>query len=415
MKTKYSREPIDYRLLLLVSLKRIRFVLYGICIGAILFGGLYYLVRTVMNSDKEYTALAEVYLEYSDDVEIENIYINQQTWATLIYSDSIMDHAKEQLSKNYSDDFIKEHVSATLRTSNIIVTITAVSEDEQEAVELANTFAKATMQFAPTMKEIDNSLIFTTAKKGEILGFEDRTWAMCLLGAIVGGIVVILALGFYFAVDESVYIPGVIEARYGFPALGIITDKMRKLNFESGDSYLGNMSKKNAVKTEFYRQWLQVNYKKITEGRKRIAIVGTSLHDNYDYVMNLVNLQVKELREKEIYQIDRMKIKKEDAFFSASDYELTFLGSVNDDPIVAEKAATYDGVIVLIKASDHNGKLIERGLDLLRIQGADVIGGILYETDAWLIRKYVFSPLSSSTKQLKEVIYNERNSSDFSA
>ena len=53
--------------------------------------------------------------------------------------------------------------------------------------------------------------------------------------------------------------------------------------------------------------------------------------------------------------------------------------------------------------------MIERALDLLRLQEANVVGAILYDVNSSLIKSYVFSSFSSSTKKLKENIYNSRN------
>ena len=53
--------------------------------------------------------------------------------------------------------------------------------------------------------------------------------------------------------------------------------------------------------------------------------------------------------------------------------------------------------------------MIERALDLLRLQEANVVGAILYDVNSSLIKSYVFSFFSSSTKKLKENIYNTRN------
>ena len=415
MKTAYSKEPLDFRLMVLISLRRVRWVIYGICIGAIIFGGAYYLVRNVMNEADVYSVSSDVYVEYSDAIEANESYINMQTWASLVHNDIVDGYASEYLSKSYLPETLENMVSATLLSSTQIVTVSAESTDPREAEELANAYAKAIEKFAPEMKEVDSARIIKTAKNAKVVGFEDRTWAMVCTGAVVGFVISVLGVMFYFAIDDSVHVPGVIESRYGIPAVGITTDNMRKLNMEAGDSYLGNMSKRTRKKTEFYRQWLQINYVKLTSGKKRVAVVGTSLGENTEYVSNLLNLQLKDLREKEIYDIDRSLIKKQDAFFSADDYELAMLESVNQNPEVAAKAAKYDAVIVLIKASDHNGKLIERALDILRIQEANVVGAILYDTNASLIKQYVFSPFCSSTKKLKEDIYNARNASDIVA
>lgn len=412
MKTVYSKEPVDFRLLILVSLKRFRFVFYGICIGAIVFAGAYYFARNVLDRTITYEASSEVYLEYLDEAEVGNYYINKQTWESMVYNDIITEYAIEEIGVEYNLDYLKQNLTATLLSDARVVTITMISENPEEAVYVANGYARAIQRFAPEMKEINSARIFATAKSAEETGYDDRTWAMALAGAIIGGVLTILGVAFYFAIDDSIYVPGVIETRYGIPALGITTDSMRKLDYKRGESYMGDMSERKTRKTEFYRQWLQVNYMTVTKGMKRVAVVGTSLGDNTDFVMNLLNSQLKNLRESETRRIDEGVISKDEAFFTSEDYELEYIGSVNEKAVVAAQALDYDGVIILIKAGDHNGKLVERALDILRTQKANVVGAILYDTNAALIKNYVFPPLCSSTKKLKEDIYNAINSSD---
>lgn len=412
MKVPYSKEPIDFRLMILVCIRRFRFVFYGLCIGAILFGGVYYLCRNVINSEKEYESTAEVYLVYIDEVELANIYINQQTWESMIYYDKIGEYAAEELGKIHDPEFVSEHITATLKTDVRILSVIATSNSEKEAQILANAYANAVVKFAPEFKEIESAVVIQRANKTEIVGYEDRTWAMTLTGAIIGLIVSALGNVLYFTLDDSIHVPGIIEVRYGIPAMGITTDRMRKMDLESGEGYLGNSPKDKRRRTEFYRVWLKVNYQKLTKGYKKVAVVGTSLNNDTEYVSNLLYFQLKELKEMEIHAVDRGEISEEERTFSSEDYALKMIGSVNSDPNVAAEAAQSEAVIVLVKASDHNGKMVERALDLLRTQGANVVGIILYDTNASLIRHYVFSPLCSSTKKLKEDIYNAVNTSD---
>ncbi|MCQ2543081.1 MAG: hypothetical protein MJ126_02870 [Lachnospiraceae bacterium] len=412
MKVPYSKEPIDIRLMMLVCLRRFRFVLYGICIGAIIFGGVYYLFRNVINTEKEYEATAEVYLEYIEEVELANIYINQQTWESMIFYDKIGEYAAEELGRTHDPEFAAKHITATLKTDVRILSVIATADSEKEAQILANAYANAAVKFAPFFKEIDRAVVIQKANKAKVVGYDDRTWAMTFTGAIIGCIVSILLLLLYFVLDDSIHVPGTIEIRYGIPAMGITTDRMRKMDLESGEGYLGNLPKERRRRTEFYRVWLKVNYVKLTKGFKKVAVVGTSLNNDTDYVANLMYFQLKELKDKEIRALDHEEITEEERFYTAEDYSLKFLGSVNNNPEAAAEAAENDAVIVLVKASDHNGKLIERALDLLRTQEANVVGMILYDTNASLIRNYVFSPLCSSTKKLKEDIYDAVNTSN---
>ena len=407
MKVPYSKEPVDFRLMVLVSIRRIRFIIYGICLGALIFGGGYYAARNIFSGRPEYKAEAKVYLQYIDNVEIENIYINKQTWEDLVYNDIIAEYAAEEIGRSLELEEVKEKVSATLLTDTRIVVVSAQSTSQAEAKLLANKYAAAICRFAPELKEIEDARILSSASHADKVGFEDRTWAMSASGAIFGGIVSAIAVFLYFIWDTSIYIPSTTELRYGIPTLGLTTDQMRKFSIKKDEAY--EDKPKANKKTEFYRLWLQVNFLKITKGLKKIAIVDTSLTDDSHYVINLIHSILKEQRNNEIADIESGKIKKEDAYFSSPEYEIVAPGSVNNDPTIAATAAKCDATIVLIKSGDHNGKMIERALDLLRLQEANVVGAILYDVNSSLIKSYVFSSFSSSTKKLKENIYNSRN------
>ncbi|SDJ19153.1 Capsular polysaccharide biosynthesis protein [Lachnospiraceae bacterium G41] len=408
MKVPYSKEPVDFRLMVLVSIRRIRFIIYGICLGALIFGGGYYAARNIFSGRPEYRAEAKVYLQYIDNVEIENIYINKQTWEDLVYNDIIAEYAADEIGRSLEIEEVKEKVSATLLTDTRIVVVTGQSTSQAEAKLLANKYASAICRFAPELKEIEDARIISNANHAEKVGFEDRTWAMSASGAIFGGIVSAIWLFLYFIWDTSIYIPSTTELRYGIPTLGLTTDQMRKFSIKKDDNYEFEKPRENK-KTEFYRLWLQVNFLKITKGLKKIAIVDTSLTDDSHYVINLIHSILKEQRNKEISDIECGKLKKEDAYFSSPEYEIVAPGSVNNDPTIAATAAKCEATIVLIKSGDHNGKMIERALDLLRLQEANVVGAILYDVNSSLIKSYVFSTFSSSTRKLKENIYNTRN------
>lgn len=407
MKVPYSKEPVDFRLMVLVSIRRIRFIIYGICLGALIFGGGYYAARNIFSGRPEYKAEARVYLQYIDNVEIENIYINKQTWEDLVYNDIIAEYAADEIGRSLELEEVKAKVSATLLTDTRIVVVSGQSTSQAEAKLLANKYAEAICRFAPELKEIEDARILSSASRADKVGFEDRTWAMSASGAIFGGIVSAIAVFLYFIWDTSIYIPSTTELRYGIPTLGLTTDQMRKFSIKKDEEY--EDKPRENKKTEFYRLWLQVNFLKITKGLKKIAIVDTSLTDDSHYVINLIHCILKEQRNNEISDIESGKIKKEDAYFSSPEYEIVAPGSVNNDPTIAATAAKCEATIVLIKSGDHNGKMIERALDLLRLQEANVVGAILYDVNSSLIKSYVFSSFSSSTKKLKENIYNSRN------
>ena len=306
MKVPYSKEPVDFRLMVLVSIRRIRFIIYGICLGALIFGGGYYAARNIFSGRPEYKAEAKVYLQYIDNVEIEN----KQTWEDLVYNDIIAEYAADEIGRSLELEEVKEKVSATLLTDTRIVVVSAQSTSQAEAKLLANKYAAAICRFAPELKEIEDARILSSASHADKVGFEDRTWAMSASGAIFGGIVSAIWLFLYFIWDTSIYIPSTTELGYGIPTLGLTTDQMRKFSIKKDEAY--EDKPKENKKTEFYRLWLQVNFLKITKGLKKIAIVDTSLTDDSHYVINLIHSILKEQRNDEIADIESGRIKKED-------------------------------------------------------------------------------------------------------
>ena len=95
-------------------------------------------------------------------------------------------------------------------------------------------------------------------------------------------------------------------------------------------------------------------------------------------------------------------LKDEDAFYTSPEYELLKRGSINEDADVAVDCADADGVIVMVQMGAHNGKLVERALDLLVKQQCNVLGALLYDGDAALLKMYYFEPLPFGSKAEKE-------------
>ena len=55
----------------------------------------------------------------------------------------------------------------------------------------------------------------------------------------------------------------------------------------------------------------------------------------------------------------------------------------------------------MVQMGAHNGKLIERALDLLTKQGCRVVGALLYDGDASLLRTYYFQALPFGSRNDK--------------
>ncbi|NTV79142.1 MAG: hypothetical protein HGA25_08420 [Clostridiales bacterium] len=141
--------------------------------------------------------------------------------------------------------------------------------------------------------------------------------------------------------DDSVYIPATFERRYHIPMLGTI-----------------------------YSKELIPNLTFIARDCNTIAFVPV----DEDLEITCVIQEVEEELEAEA---------KEDAFV-----KVLGVGSVVSDPSRCASLRDVDGIILVVRAADHNGKLIEKTLSLLSKQDINIKAALLWEADEALQRCY---------------------------
>jgi len=388
---KYENEPVDLKLMLIYFIKRIRFVIYFAIFGALIFASFYYLKTFVFVEERQYVANAELYLVYAEDVRLENVYINDYTWQTLVQTDKVTGYAMEMIGDpSVTEEYLHEAVWAGLVSDARFVSLKVTTDNPEKSVQIAQAYQSAIKKLGEEMVDIDTITVFTEADSAKEIVTDDRTLRMACTGAVIGVILSGLGIALQYVFDDSVYVAGQFVRRFGIPVVGICVKAKKNELVESG--MVGQKSRIN--KNELWnRQIIKLNYGVLTEGCKKIVAVDTALNNKNMFPFELLRDAKTKLEQDEILSIAMGNMKEEDAFYTLEGYDLRRLGSVNEEADIVTECAKADAVILMVQMGAHNEKLLERTMDLMAKHNCNVVGALLYDGDAALLKMYYFQPL----------------------
>lgn len=397
---KYEDEPADLKLLLIYFIKRVRFIAYFASFGALLFASVYYMKTFVFVDEHQYVATSELYLIYADDVRLDNVYINDYTWQNLVHTDKAIDYAMEYIGDaSVTEEYLKEVVWAGLESDVRFVTLKVTTNAPELSIQIAQAYQLAIKALGEEMVDIDTISVFTEADSAEEIVSDNRTLRMAITGAVIGGLLAMFGIVFQYVFDDSVYIAKQFEQRFGIPVLGIC------LRMKKGEIIAENIvGQKNAVaKSRLWgRQAIKLNYKSLTKNCKKIVVADTAIRSKSEFPFQILKDAKQKLEQDELLAIAMGNMRDEDAFFTSPDYEIMRVESINDDVDVVEECAKAEGVILMVQMGAHNGKLLERAIDVLVKQGCNILGALLYDGDPSLLKMYYYDALPFGSRGDKQ-------------
>ena len=263
-KVKYTDETLNLRSFYLRFLKKIWILPVAALIGAILAGGIYYLVTVTFGPERRYEAQARFYLTYSDDAYIRNAegervldWYNGATWTNFIFNDhdfllELVKTMKEegvdisqermkvleaaggpdisnqlQALEEAGVDVIKDESKINVKgdiISNERFLLVTINETDKELVEkLTDAFIKSLESYPTYNASKAFESIVCTSKSDVYLEKTDNRIAVAIIfGTILAAVLAVLAILLIDAVDEAIYVPEECEKRYGIRVLGTV-------------------------------------------------------------------------------------------------------------------------------------------------------------------------------------------------
>jgi len=216
------KEGMDMKLAMLLYRKKIWISLIGALVGAVLAGGLYFLVHVVYAPAREYEAVSKLYLTFAteDDGDAYQYY-NGYTWNDLMKTEPILDKIMEEIpAGTLSRDEVKEKIGADILSDIRLLTVTVRTHSEEDTEKLIRACENALVSFGGEMVEFEKIEVIDHGQAGLVV-LEDETVRAVVAGLVIGFLLSLLWLAFARAWDDSIYVPSDFEKRYGYPVLGV--------------------------------------------------------------------------------------------------------------------------------------------------------------------------------------------------
>lgn len=219
---EWMKEGIDLKLMALLYCRHLWISIAGILVGAILSGGLYFLVHVVYAPARQYRAVSKLYLTFAtgDDGDAYQYY-NGYTWNDLIGTEPIMDEILEVLGEDGTfKEEARKSITADILSDIRLLTITVSTGAPEETERLVRASEEALVRFGEKMPEFEKIEVIAHGEP-ELVMVEDETVRAVIAGGVIGFLLTLLGMAFAAVLDDSIYVPSDFEKRYGYPVLGV--------------------------------------------------------------------------------------------------------------------------------------------------------------------------------------------------
>ena len=334
---QYPKEPFNFKLFMARMLdKWYQFVLC-ICIGSVLFGGVYYMYKVGFAPAREYRAIATYYIEYATDPKLHEpySYFNEYTLNSWLTTDAFVDNLQLETSGTWTKEALLEAVALTVPSDVRIIQLAVTTVDKEETMNVLVAYDKALRDFAGRQREINEIVVQDMPTEATQIKADIRTQRAFVLGGVLGLLFGGLYIVMKYLLDDGIYEPQMLVTRHGLKVLGT------------------NVSEE-----------LRENVSYALKDMKKVAV--TSVGDTPELPMVQAMLQ---------------------SF--VENVEVVALPSMAQCPEQGKVLRTYDGIVLIVMYETDKSRAIDRALSYYGQQDVKVIGAILWDMKESVLQKYL--------------------------
>jgi capsular polysaccharide biosynthesis protein len=333
---EYAKEPFNFKLFVLKMLGKWQQFALCTLVGALLFGGIYYLYKVVYAPAREYEAKATYYIEYAKDPELGNAatYFNEYTLNSWVLEDVFVEQVQEILGREIRAEEISSYLAVTLPSDVRVMQLAVVTAEPELTMELLKAYDVAFQSFAERQREINHMTLQGISEEATQIKADIRTQRAFVLGGVLGLVLGGLYIMLKYLLDDGIYVPETLTKRHGLKALGADCSEELAAN---------------------------VNY--AVRSCKRVAV--TSIGDSP--ALPQVQEKLTEI---------------------SVDIEWVLVPSMLQCPEAGEVLRGCDGCILVVTAGKDQSAAIDRVLSYYAQQDVKVIGAVLWNTEEILMKRY---------------------------
>ncbi|MBO5346815.1 MAG: hypothetical protein J6A45_01575 [Lachnospiraceae bacterium] len=333
---EYPKEPFNFKLFALKMLSKWHHFVICTLVGAMLFGGTYYLYKVVYAPAREYKASATYYIEYVKDPYLGDAatYFNDYTLNSWITEDVFVDRVLPLLGDEVTVEQLENYLEVTLPSDVRVMHLEAVTADPKLTMELLKAYSVAFKEFAERQREINSIELQGMSEEARQIKADIRTQRAFVLGGVLGLVLGGLYIILKELLDDGIYLPETLAKRHNVKVFG--TDISEEL---------------------------AANAAYAVKNCNRVAVTSIGDTPGLPEVLELLK---------------GMK----------TDIEWILVPAMIQCPEAGEVLRGCDGCVLTVVWGKDKSSAIERALAYYAQQDVTVLGAILWDADEKLLKRY---------------------------
>ena len=240
---KYADTGMDMKKLVLCFIRKIRLVFLAAVVGAVLGGLLYEVSHIVPESEREYRAVAKIYLNFAAD-ETGEVYqaYNGYTWNDLMATDPILDETMLNLPGEYTREEVVAAIKAEILSDLRLLTITVTTHNPDRCSAIMSAVEQSLVELGNTAKEFTQIEVIQTTEAALVVA-DSRTLQAVLVGLVMAVILMLLGMMFYYVLDDRILVASDLKQVTEVPFIGYAgAGERMNGEYESNLAYLSGQT-----------------------------------------------------------------------------------------------------------------------------------------------------------------------------
>ena len=203
---KYADEGMDMKKLMLCFTGKIWIVCLAAVMGAVIGGVIYTVSHVVPESEREYRAVAKIYLDFAVD-ETGEVYqeYNGYTWNDLMATDPILDVTMAYLPDDYTREEVITATKAEILSDLRLLTITITTHEQDRSNAILQATEQSLTERGDAAKEFTKIEVIQTTD-ALLVAADDRTVQAALIGLVMAVVLLLLCMMYYYVLDDRILV-----------------------------------------------------------------------------------------------------------------------------------------------------------------------------------------------------------------
>ena len=203
---RYADAGMDMKKLVLCFAKKLWIAVVAAAAGAVL-GGLVYLAASVVpEAERQYQAMAKIYLDFATD-ETGEVYqeYNGYTWNDLMATDPILDVTMQYLPKDYTRAEVVSATKAEILSDLRLLTVTITTHDIDRCNKILEATGQSLMDRGDAAKEFRQITVIQKTEAA-LIAADSRMVQAVAVGSVIAAVLAFIGMLLYYVLDDRIMV-----------------------------------------------------------------------------------------------------------------------------------------------------------------------------------------------------------------